>query len=202
MDLQKYRKFAECLTDFIFIDDEVKPSDVIFVPGNGFPQMAEAAAGLYARGLSPFILPSGRWAIGSRHFMGPAAKREKYTGPYRTEWEFLLDVLMKNGVPGSAVLREDEARFTYENAINSRKVTDAAGICVKRGILCVNAVHARRCRMYYGLLYPDSEILVHAVPASGITRDNWMLSEAGIEAVTGEVERCGGQFAEILKGLV
>ena len=130
------------------------------------------------------------------------AEKEKYDGDYRTEWEFLADVLRKNGVPEEAVLKEDEATFTFENAINSRKVTDGCGMTVRRGIICCLAGHARRCLMYYQLLYPEAELLIDPVPANGITKENWTQSEEGIEFVLGEVERCGSQFHTILKSLI
>lgn len=107
-------------------------------------------------------------------------------------------VLEKNKVPSHAILREDKATYTYENAIYSRKVTDAAGIVVKRGIICCQSHHARRCRMYYQLLYPETEFLT--VPSdTEVSRDNWYRSERGIQLVLGEMERCGGQFHQILR---
>ena len=57
---KKYSKFLSSFTDFIFLEDEPKKADVIFVPGNGFPQMAERAAQLWKDGYAPWILPSGR----------------------------------------------------------------------------------------------------------------------------------------------
>ena len=84
--------------------------------------------------------------------------------------------------------------------IFSRQVTDAAGIQVRRGIICCQSHHARRCRMYYQLLYPDTEFLV--VPSNTeVTKENWYRSERGIDLVLGEVERCGGQFHQILREL-
>ena len=39
-----YEKFLNCFTDYIFVKDEPQKADVIFVPGNGYPQMAVHAA--------------------------------------------------------------------------------------------------------------------------------------------------------------
>ena len=36
--------FQESITEFIFVDQKPEPADMIFVPGNGYPQMAERAA--------------------------------------------------------------------------------------------------------------------------------------------------------------
>ena len=63
-------------------------------------------------------------------------------------------------------------------------------------------VHARRSRMYYETLYPDAELLVCPAPDAAITREIWLKSAKGIDTVLGEMERCGGQFHDILKDLV
>ena len=63
----------------------------------------------------------------------------------------LKNVLLKNGVPEEAILMENQATFTYENAIFSRQVTDLHKIQVKKAILCCKTYHARRSLMYYQL---------------------------------------------------
>ena len=196
---RKYRRFASDITDFMFIGDEPRKSDIIFVPGNDKPQMAERAADLYRAGFARYVLPSGRWYIGLCYFPGPATESDRYSGTYESEWVFLRVVLMKNGVPEEAILREDRATFTYENAINCRAVTDRAGLDVRRAILVTNTIHARRSRMYFRLLYPDTELISCPVAATGITRDNWLDRPERVEAVISEFERCGGQFMDILK---
>ena len=55
-----YQRFLEQFTDFIFVEHDLLPSDILFLPGNTFPQMAEEAALLWKTGLAPLILPSGR----------------------------------------------------------------------------------------------------------------------------------------------
>ena len=197
---KKYSKFLSNFTDFIFLEDEPQVADVIFVPGNGFPQMAERAAQLWKNGYAPWVLPSGRYSVLMGKFAGVQAERQKYSGEYETEWDFLYDVLIKNGVNGQAVLKENQATYTYQNAIYSRQVTDAAGIVVKKAIICCKAQHARRCNMYYQLLYPETELVI--CPSDvGINRENWFLTEEGIEEVLSEVERCGKQFHKIMREL-
>ena len=117
----------------------------------------------------------------------------------RTEWEYLSRILQHSGVPRRAILREDRATYTYENAIYSRAALDAAGIAVKKAILCCQAFHARRALMYYQEQFPETEILVCPIVTRGISGTTWMKTKAGIDIVLGEVERCGGQFHEILR---
>ena len=193
-----YPEFLKQTEDFVFVENKPEKADVIFVPGNGYPQMAENAALLYKEGYAPYILPSGRYSITLGKFAGVQSKKEVYDGIYETEWEFLKTVLMKNQVPKSAILEEDQATFTYENAIFSRQVTDLHKIQVKKALLCCKTYHARRSLMYYQLLYPDAEILVCPSCPDGITRENWRETEEGVEAVTGEMQRIIKQFCLML----
>lgn len=86
-----YEEFLKQIEDFMFIEDKPEKADVIFVPGNGYPQMAEKAAELYRNGFAPKILPSGRYSITAGRFTGVLDKKECYCGTYKTEWDFLKD---------------------------------------------------------------------------------------------------------------
>lgn len=183
-------KFIQDITDFIFVEDEPQKADIIFVPGGNQGAIAVKAAELFREGYAPWILPSGRYSKPVGYCTIPG---------YETEWEFLRDILIGQGVPREAVLEEQKATFTYENAIYSREVTDAMGLTVERAILCPQACHARRALLYYEILYPDTEFVVCPAVTRGISRDNWFLEDERIDAVLGELERCGSQFHEILR---
>ena len=214
-----YNEFMKNVEEFVFAESQPEKADIIFVPGNGFPDMAEKAASLYREGYAPYILPSGRYSITLGKFAGVQSKKEIYggdskkmkcvitavqshqeiyDGEYETEWEFLKNVLLKNGVPEEAILMENQATFTYENAIFSRQVTDLHKIQVKKAILCCKTYHARRSLMYYQLLYPETVIMVCPACPDGITRENWRETETGVEAVTGEIDRIVKQFCLML----
>ena len=191
--------FQTRITEFIFVNQEPEPADIIFVPGNGYPQMAERAAKLWREKMAPRILPSGRYSVTLGHFAGVMEKEAQYGGEYETEWEFLSHVLQQNGVPQDCILREDQATFTYENAIYSRKVTDRAGLEIKKAILCCKSHHARRCLMYFQRLYPQTEFLVCPSDIENITRENWYETEKGITEVLGEADRIIRQFNLMMK---
>ena len=192
-------KFLNQITEFIFVEDKPEKSDVIFIPGSGFPQLAEEAAKLYHQGLVPYILPSGRYSVLNGKFAGVQEKKELYDGEYETEWEFLKEVLKKNHVSEEHILREDKATYTYENAIYSRKVTDCLGMKIKKAILCCKPYHARRSLLYYQLLYPETQFFVCPIQDSDVKRENWYLTEKGIRLVFGEVQRIGEQFVDITR---
>lgn len=183
-------KFIEDITDFIFVEHKPEKADIIFIPGGDQGAIAVKAAELYLEGYAPWILPSGRFSKPVGHCTIPG---------YETEWEFLRDILIGQGVPDAVVLEERQATYTYENAIYSRKVTDALGLKVERAILCPQACHARRALLYYEILYPDTEFVVCPAVTRGISRDNWFLEDEKIDVVLGELERCGSQFHEILR---
>lgn len=197
--MDSYQKFLKDTEGFIFIENGPEKADMIFVPGNGYPHMAERAASLYKEGFAPRVLPSGRYSVTSGKFSGVLKKAELYQGDYATEWEFLSDVLIKNGVEQENILKEECATFTWENALFSRRVTDEAGISVKKAILCCKSYHARRVLMYYQKAFPETEFFVCPSYPDGINRDNWRDTEDSINEVMGEVRRILVQFSLMMK---
>ena len=165
-----YERFLDQITDFIFVETPVERADIILVPGNGYRQLADRAAELWKQGMAHYILPSGRYSICMKRFAGVSDKKEVYTGDHETEWAFLRDVLLKNGVEERCILKEDQASYTYENAIYSRKCTDALGMDIQKAILCCKSSHARRCLLYYQLLFPDTRFYVAPSDTEGISR--------------------------------
>ena len=192
-----YEKFLKSSEEFIFAENKPEKSDIIFVPGNGYPQMAEKAAELFKKGMADWILPSGKYSVVNGKFSGVLEKSNVYNKEYGTEWEFLRDVLIKNGVPDQKILKEDQATFTYENAIYSRKVTDGALLSVRTALICCQAYHARRAKLYYQVCFPEARILMIPTVTKGVSRENWYKSEASIDLVLKEVEHCGSQFHDI-----
>ena len=125
----------------------------------------EGLRALYQAGMAPYIVVSGRYSKGRSAFEGASCDRDCYVGPYDTEADFLTDVLMQTGVPRGAVLQEREATFTLENAEYIRKLLEEKQISVKRALICCQAFHARRCRMYFEYVFQDREIEFLMCPA-------------------------------------
>ena len=194
-----YEKFLKSSEEFIFAENKPEKSDIIFVPGNGYPQMAEKAAELFKKGMADWILPSGKYSVVNGKFSGVLEKSNVYDKEYGTEWEFLRDVLIKNGVPDQKILKEDQATFTYENAIYSRQVTDREYLDIKKAILCCKTCHARRALMYYKLLYPDTEFFVSSCCVDSIDKNTWIMTNDGIDEVMREITRIIKQFSLMLK---
>ena len=105
---------------------------------------------------------------------------------------------MKNGVQESAILREDQATYTWENALNSRRVANSMGLVIRKAILCCRNVHARRSLMYYQKAFPEAKILVCPSVMENITKENWYTTKEGVDAVNGELSRILYQFSLLM----
>ena len=192
-------RFIEDISNFIFVSDEPAKADAICLPGGPHPEPAEYAAELYARGFAPLLIPAGRYGIKLGKFSGVQSKAEIYCGEYQTECEFLSDVLMRCGVPQSAILGEEKSMYTRDNAFLTRELTDKLSLTIRKAIVVCKSFHARRCQMLYQLAFPEAEILICPVDAYGITKENWYTFEYGIDRVLGELARCGNQFVGDIK---
>lgn len=190
--------FIKEITSFIFVENKPEKADIIFVPGSSWCEPTEKAAQIWLDGYAPYILPSGKYSMSKGYFPGTVTNVEKYAGKYNTEWEFMKDVATINGVNESAILKEEKATWTKENALKSRAVTDKYNLDIKRAIICCKSFHAKRCLMFYSFAYPKTEFIVCPIDVDGITKENWFKTENGIDNVMGELSRCGGQFKRIV----
>lgn len=192
-------RIIDDITDFIFLEDEMQKSDIIFIPGGSHPELGEYAAELWKQGLAELIMPSGGVSIKTGKFNGVRSKKEIYNKDYKTDCEFLVDVLMINGIPESSILWEDTSSWTKENALFSRRVADENNLSIKKAILCCKSFHARRSLMCYQLAFPDTKFYIHPIIPyyEGnilISKENWYKTDVGIKRVLGELQRCGNQF--------
>lgn len=187
-------KIINDITDFIFVSDEPRKADLIIAVGGSYPQIPEKAAELYLEGFAPYVLTTGRFTHDLGHFRGVSDKIDIYDKPYVTECDFYRDVLTGNGVPESAIIREDKAEYTRQNAEFSRALADEKGLKADTILVVCKPFHVRRCQMFFQSAFDKSEVLM--IPAdirTGVNKDDWFKSENGIQRVLGEVKRCGEQ---------
>ena len=179
------KPFYDAITEFIFLEDAPQKADILFIPGSNASETVIKAAQLYSEGYAPLILPSGRYSKVSGRFPGQQ---------FSTEWEYMRSILVEHGVPEEAVLLEDQATYTWENAIFSRKVTLEAGLDIRTAIICCQAFHARRAFTYYQQQFPQTRLLMVPAVTKGISRENWFFDKEKTAVVLGELARCGDQF--------
>lgn len=184
------------ITDFIFVENEPRKADLIIAVGGSYPQLPEKAAELYREGFAPCVLTTGRFTHNLGHFRGVSDKIDVYSKPYITECDFYHDVLIKNGVPESAVIREDKSEYTRQNAEFSRALVDGKGLKADTVLVVCKSFHARRCQMFFQSAFAESEVLMIPVDIrTGEGRDDWFKSEKGIQRILGELKRCGEQIS-------
>ncbi len=182
------------ITEFMFMDDKPQISDVILIPGTSRYEITEKAAQLYHSGYARYIVPSGKYSSNFGRFLNENIRNPRYNGVYETESDYIKSVLIKNQVPESAILCENQATNTMENAQFSAQVLKDAGIKVNRAILCCQAFHSRRAFMSYARHFGDAEIFVCTVPTQGIFKESWYNDEKSYQKVMSELKKCGEYF--------
>ena len=196
----KMEQFIRAATEFIFRQDEPCEADAILIPGSVCAALGEKAAELWHAGYAPLVVPSGRYSLTlGRMKEIPPEELSRYPGSYDTEWAYLRAVLRARGVPDGAILREDRATYTWENAQFTRRVLDGAGVRVRCALLCCKPSHARRALMYYEAAFPEAELRAIPVPYPGLSREDWWRTPEGRAAVLGEIRRLGSQINEVLE---
>ena len=120
----------------------------------------------------------------------------KYAGNYSSESDYLMNVLIKNGIPSFNILLENQSRNTLENAQMTKAIIDQSNIYIKSAIICCQAFHARRAQMTYSFVFKNVKILICPIVTQNISADNWYKSECGVKLVMGELERCGKYFID------
>ncbi|MFK0524006.1 YdcF family protein [Paenibacillus illinoisensis] len=134
---------------------------------------------LFHQGFAPYILTSG-WST-------PNVKT--------TEWEFLRRIRIKQGVPDSAILREDKVTNTFENSRFSKHLLHQMEIKSDKETLVCKSYHARRALLTYQIHFNETAFLVKSVTdKTGITKDNWFLDDKKITPVMKELTKVGQNF--------
>jgi len=174
----------DCITDFIFINHEPSRADVILVAGGSRPQLIEKAVELYKAGYAPHILISG----------GANTRLVNW----KTEWAYLQDIALSLGVPKSAILKENQAKHTFDNANLSWQVLQKNNLKIRKAILVCKAHHARRALLTYQTVFPASIELVVCPIADerDVRKENWFSDKDKIDAIMKEVEKIGLYFGK------
>lgn len=188
------KKQIQEITDYIFLEDRLERADAIFIPGCARPEHTEEAARVYKEGYAPLLLPSGGYTKVQGSFQGVSKEGQKYGTDFACEADFLEAVLLQNGVPAFAILKECEATYTLENAEKTKILLQKQGIHLKKAILCCKAHHARRSFLYYSMVFPEVEILIHPVVVDHVSPEDWYKTEGGRKIVLGEFSRVGQQL--------
>ena len=190
------QRLIQDISEFIFMQDAPEKSDVIFIPGTSQSAITEKAAELYRAGFGKYVIPTGAYSGKRGKFAAEKIDNPRYAGEYATDFEYCRYILKENGVPESAIIREDRSTNTSENAEFTAAILKKVGLSVKKAILCCQSFHARRAFMSYAKFFPDTEILVVPTDTQGIRKEDWFRQEKSYRRVMSELYKCGEYFLE------
>jgi uncharacterized SAM-binding protein YcdF (DUF218 family) len=176
----------DALTRIVFGDYQEDDSvyDVVLLLGGGTEVRTPVAAELYLQGRTRYILPTG------------GMPRPIY-GQTMTESEHMTRLLLKLGVPRSAIVQEHEARDTHENMIYSvlqirrqLRFRNAPRICV-----VTSNFHMRRSMALARMYLPETvQLSSRWSPDADTMPDTWFTTENGRSRIISE--------AKLLKKLI
>ena len=190
------QRLIQDISEFIFMQDAPQKSDVIFIPGTSQSAISEKAAELFCAGYAKYVIPTGAFSGKRGKFAAEKIDNPRYAGEYATDFAYCRYILKENGVPDSAILREDRSTNTGENAEFTAILLQKIGLSVRKAILCCQAFHARRAFMSYAKYFPDTEILVVPADTQGIRKEDWFRQEKSYRRVMSELSKCGEYFLE------
>ncbi|MDP4180848.1 MAG: YdcF family protein [Bacillota bacterium] len=175
------------ISDFIFVESELVPSDIILIPGSDCKELMIRAVELINSKMAPLILVSGGY--------------NQLIPDFRSESEYLLDVAMDKGLSRDVVILEENAKNTFENAVFSWNLIKSKKLSLANCILVCKEYHSRRALLTYQARFPSNiRFFVSTVEDyKGINKHNWYVSEVGIKTVMNEVVKIGSYFKEEIR---
>lgn len=180
----------EAITDFIFMEDSIEKADIILIPGGSRIELINKAVELYKEGYAKFILPSGG--------------RNGKLPDFNSEYDFLSEQAIRQGVPESAILKENKASNTFENAKFSYEVCKKKKMDVKKAILVCKNYHSRRAYITYKINFSkNTEFIVQPIIDSElVTKENWIFTLEKRELVFREISKIGEYFRDNIVTLI
>lgn len=164
------------VTDFLFLQDEPQPAEVILVFGSARPEKAERAARLYQDGYAPRVI-----CVGGDN-----------RGAGRPEAEGLREQLVALGVPGAAIWTEPRSLGTLENVLMAVPLVDQlVGWQQMSAVICVSSpLKTKRIKQVLARHIPRNvRIVLCPDGRQDVNRDNWWVSVEGRDLVFRELEK-------------
>ena len=84
--------------------------------------------------------------------------KEKYQGPYQTEWEFMKDVLLKEGVPEEVILREDGGYVYLSECDQLQKSDRCSGHSGEKGNYLLQSPACQKMQAVLSVLIPTDNL--------------------------------------------
>ena len=161
---------------FLDVSDPPQHADFIVLLGGGGVNRVQRAATLYREGYAPRVLVSG----GPLYKYGIACSSAQLT----------LADLQRLGLPPEAILLNDEASSTWDEALQVLRILHREG--AESALIISDPEHTRRARATYRRLQADRSIELTFVGAEArFPTRAWWRSEKGLITVQNEYIKLG-----------
>lgn len=164
----KYDLALDAVENFLVVNEEPKPVDVIIILGGGPAVTVDHGVRLYQSGYANKILLTG----------GP------YSFEKPSEAQLMQKQASSSGVPKDDILLEEKARSTYGNAKYSLEIMRARKF--KSAILVTSPYHTRRASMIFNRLFEGIDLTICSVPNDSHTAGKWWQDSRRAETIVSE----------------
>lgn len=116
---------------------------------------------------------------------------------------FYITTIFYNGIPESAILKEDKATNTLKNAELSYEVIKEQSLKIEKAIIVCKNYYAQKAFLTYSFVFPKiiKFIIYPIIDQKEITKENWYQDELKSKMVMGEVEKIGKYFSDRISSL-
>lgn len=166
---------AEIIWNYMKLNHQIKPVDIIFVLGSRDDRVATYAATLYKDGLAPCIVVSG----------GVSHKNDllKTSWGQKTEADHFASILIQQNVPAERMLVESNAKNTGENILFTHSLLSEKNIYPKSIILVQKPYMERRTYATFMKQWPGAEDIEVMVASPNHTFDEYISADQPVETV-------------------
>lgn len=160
---------------FLVVNEKVEKSDVIIVLSGDRGFRMEKSAELYHKGYSQYIMISGGKVYDDM-----------------TIAQLMKEHAMKLGVPEKAIIIEDKADSTYENAVFSEELVKKLNF--RSAIVVSSNYHMRRVKMLFDREYKDTDVSLTFIAANDpiFNQERWWNSNKSVMTVITEYIKLAG----------
>lgn len=169
VSILNYDSFLYAIENFLIVNEEPKPADVIIVLGGGTSERVAEGVRLYQSGYADKILLTGGF---------------RYSPTSETEAEIMKRQILHSGVPEDDILLEEKSLTTEQNAKYSLEIMRAKEF--KSAIVVTTPYHTRRSSMLFHRFFKGIELTICASPDGSYGSGKWWRNNYRTKTIVSE----------------
>jgi uncharacterized SAM-binding protein YcdF (DUF218 family) len=162
-----YDSLFSAIGNFLIVNEEPKPVDVIIVLSGGSGERVAYGVQLYHSGYADMILLTG----------GPEG--DDITGA-----EIMQEQALSLGVPKDHILLEEESTSTYGNAKYTLEIMEAKNF--ESAILVTSPYHTRRASIIFDRFFKNIDLTICSVPYDSSHTGKWWQNRHTVKIIVSE----------------